>query len=384
MMGWMRAFLGGRRRRVAVLAGVVASLLTTLVVGVAPTASAATVLDSTMNLCLRGAAIDPGGTLVLTDTRITSYEAGRLAYTMRGMGRTTCVHRQARFTVAQAYAWWAGLPESRRPDTVVLAVPGTSAQLNLWGAQMPFRRLLGTPDSAINARGRILGWARGATGFVAGRAILTKLGEVMFNAHAWAGTKASWLTTSSPAQCAAAVASPRGVLLLGDSITSHDFSGAARALAGRGYVPCIYAQSSSRIYEHLARIVAGRVPLPPNVIVALGNNDIFTGAGGYPFRFRSQAVALMRALQGHNVVFPTVWRTRQQTYLRALQHNCAVVNNVLRDLVKDQPQWRVPDWAKVVQAHPKIQFDGIHLTPSGLALRYDQFADALDSLNAPG
>ncbi len=373
----------GRRTRIATLSALVTALLAGLLVGAAPAASAATVLDPAMNLCLRGAALDPGGTLVLTDTRLTAYEAGRLAYTMRGAGRSTCVQRQVRFTVARAYAWWAGLPESRRPDTVVLAVPGTAAQINLWGQQMPFRRLLGTPDSAINARGRVTGWARGATGSTAGRAIVIKLGELMVNAHAWAGTKATWLTTSSAAQCAAAVASPKGVLVLGDSITSHDFAGVARALAARGYVPCVHAQSSSRIYEHLARIQAGRVPLPKNVIVALGNNDIFTGAGGYPFRFRSQALALLRALQGHNVVFPTVWRTRNQPFLRALQHNCSVVNNVVRDLARDQPQWRTPDWAAVVRAHPQIQFDGIHLTSVGLRLRYDMFADALDSLNTP-
>ena len=369
--------------RLAALASLATALVASLVVGVAPAASAATVLDPATNLCLRGAAIDPGGTLVLSDTRLTAYEAGRLAYTMRGGGRSTCVHRESRLTVAKAYAWWAGLPESRRPDTVVLAVPGTAAQINLWGATMPFRRLLGTTDSAINARGRITLWPRTATGTTAGRAILTKLGELMVNAHPWAGTKASWLQNSSAAQCAAAVASPKGVLLLGDSITSHDVAGAARALTARGYVPCVYAQSSSRIYEHLNRILAKRVPLPRNVIIALGNNDIFTGAGGYPYRFRTQALTLLRALKGHNIVFPTVWRTRKQTYLRALQHNCAVVNNIVRDLAKDQPTMRVPDWAKVVQMHPQIQFDGIHLTPTGLALRYDQFADALDSLTAP-
>lgn len=374
----------GRRSRIATLTALVTALVASLLVGAAPAASAATVLDPATNLCLRGAALDPGGVLVLSDTRLTSYEAGRLAYTMRGVGRTTCVHRESRFTVAKAYAWWAGLPESRRPDTVVLAVPGTASQINLWGRQMPFRRLLGTVDSAINARGQVTLWRRGSTGVAAGRAIVIKLGELMVNAHAWAGTKATWLESSSAAQCAAAVASPKGVLLLGDSITSHDVAGAARALAARGYVPCVYAQSSSRIYEHLARINAGRVPLPKNVIVALGNNDIFTGAGGYPYRFRSQALALLRVLKGHNVVFPTVWRTRKQTYLRALQHNCSVVNNIVRDLARDQPTWRTPDWAAVVRAHPQIQFDGIHLTSTGLAWRYDMFADALDSLNAPG
>jgi lysophospholipase L1-like esterase len=373
----------GGALRTTTLAALVPALLASLLVVAAPSASAATVLDSTTDACLRAASNDPGGTLVLTDTRLSAYEASRLAATMRGFGRQTCVRRDRTFTVAKAYAWWAGLPEYRRPDTVVLAVPGTYSQFTLWAKTMPFRRLLGTVDSGISPGSRLTLWPRGANGTTAGRAILSRLGELMVNAHAWAGTRESWLLTSSSAQCAAAVASPKGVLLLGDSITSHDFANAAPALAARGYVPCVYAQSSSRIYEHLARIVAGKVPLPKNIIVALGNNDIFTGYGGYPFKFRAQVVALMRQLKGHNVVFPTVWRTKNQTFLRALQHNCTVANTVIRSVAKDQPTWRTPDWAAVVKAHPAIQFDGIHLTSSGLRLRYDMFAAALDELNAP-
>ncbi len=373
----------------ALVVGLVAVLLpgpgpvsasTADVAAAAVTAPMVTTPTPAMDVCLRVASWDPGGVLVFVDTRISAYQATRLVATLKGMGRTACVRRVRGQSVATAYRWWSGLPAVRRPDTVVLAVHGTAAQVALWRAQPPFRRLIGTPDSGIDSRRRISGWPSGASGAVAGRAILVRLGELMLNAHPWAGTKPQWLITSSAAQCAAALASPKGVLVLGDSITAHDVPGMFAALKARGYVPCINAQSSTRIYEHLARIAAGRVRVPRSVIVALGNNDIFTGARGYPFRFRVQAIALLRKLAGHNVVWPTIWRSRPQTYLRALQHNCAVVNNVIRDLARDRPTMRVPDWGAVVRAHPALQFDGIHLTRTGLTMRYRMLADMLDQL----
>jgi lysophospholipase L1-like esterase len=176
------------------------------------------------------------------------------------------------------------------------------------------------------------------------------------------------------------VASPRGVLVLGDSITSRDFAGIHKGLIARGWVPCVYAQSSSRIYEHLSRLILKKVPLPHNVIIALGNNDIFTGRGGYPVSFRAQAKALLSRLKGHNVVFPTIWRSKRQPYLRALQHNAAVVNNDIRDLARGVSTISVPNWAAVIQRRPSLQYDGIHLTPTGLAARYTMFDAALEAL----
>jgi len=350
----------------------------------APAAAAAVAtLDPATDACLRTASSDPGGVLVFLDTRISAYEATRLLTALRKMGRPACSHQVARQTAAKAYAWWSTLPEARRPDTVVLGVWGNAAQVARWQELRPFRRLIGTFDSGVDARNRIGGWPIGATGSTAGRAILLRLGEFMLNVHAWAGAKPSQLITSSAAQCAAAVASPRGVLVLGDSITSHDVPGMAAAFRARGLVPCIYAQSGSRLYEHLGRLATGHVPMPANVMVLLGNNDIFTGKGGYPFRFRAQALAMVRHLRGHTIVWPTVWRTRNQSFRLPLQHNCWAVNNVVRDLSRDIPTMRVPDWAAVVRKHPRLQFDGIHLTPAGLSLRYTMLADALVAMLPP-
>ncbi len=387
-----------RRARTSLLAALTAALLGGLLTVAAPAGAAATtnaaiasttttsptavtVLPSSLDACLRGAARNPGGVLILVDGRMSASNTALLAATLRGLGRPTCIRQDRTLTVGRAAVWWTGLPQNRRTDTVVLALGGTVSQVTPWLSQMPFRRLLGTPGSGMTARNTVSGWTRRTGGAAAGRAILTRLGELMINAHPWAAGSIGALTTSPRSQCAAALASPKGVLVLGDSITAHDVPGLDRSLKARGYLPCIYAQSSSRITEHLRRIVAGAVPLPRNVIVALGNNDIFTN-GGYPFHFRSQAWSLLARLAGHNIVWPTVWRTRVQPFLPLLQHNAAVVDNVVRDLAKDEPTMLVPDWASVVRRRPGLQFDGIHLTPTGLAMRYDMLADSLDRLTA--
>ena len=348
----------------------------------APTAVTPTVLTAAMDRCLRQAVADPGGTVVLTDARIGALESGRISQYLRMYGRTTCVLRSPGLTVSLAQRWWRGLPEGRRPGTLVLALRGSAIHWSRWSISLPSRRFIGTVDSGAPVARRITGWTRGAGGVTASRAILTRLGELMVYGHAWGGTSESWLQTSSAAQCAKAVASPRGVLVLGDSITSRDFSGIHAGLVARGWVPCVYAQSSSRIYEHLSRLILKKVPLPHNVVVALGNNDIFTGRGGYPVSFRAQAKAILARLKGHNVVFPTVWRTKRQPYLRALQHNAAVVNNDIRDLARGVASVRVPNWAAVIQRRPSLQYDGIHLTAAGLAARYDLFSASLEQLVA--
>ncbi|MFN8148551.1 MAG: SGNH/GDSL hydrolase family protein [Candidatus Nanopelagicales bacterium] len=349
---------------------------------VRPTAVAPTVLTSAMDRCLRQATADPGGAVVITDARISATESGRISQYLRMYGRTTCVLRSSGMTVSLAQRWWRGLPAGRQPGTVVLALRGSAVHWSRWSISLPARHLLGTVDSGAPLARRVTGWTRGVGGVTASRAILTRLGELMVYGHAWGGTSELLLKRSSAAQCAKAVASPRGVLVLGDSITSRDFAGIHTGLIARGWVPCVFAQSSSRIYEHLSRLILGKVPLPHNIVIALGNNDIFTGRGGYPVTFRAQAKALLARLKGHNIVFPTVWRTKKQPYLRPLQHNAAVVNNVIRDLARGVPTIRVPNWAAVIQRRPTLQYDGIHLTPAGLAARYDMFSASLESLVA--
>lgn len=374
-----------RRGRRAAVAAVLA-LLVPLIVATAPETAAvqarpaATTLTDSMDTCLRLAAADAGGVLVLTDARLSAYEAYRVGWRIRGGGRLACVFRQAGLTSGTAFDWWAGLPADRRPDVVVLAVPGTAEQITAWGAQLPRRRFLGTADSGVAPASVLPLWTRGVSGSTAGLAIISKLGERFVNAHEF--THAGALLHSSATQCAAAVASPRGVLVLGDSITYKDFAGIHTALKARGWVPCVFAQSSSRIAEHLSRVLAGKVPLPANVVVALGNNDLFTG-NGYPYRFRIEAKRLLAALKGRNIVVPTVWRTKQQTFLPAMQHNCRAENAILRDLGRGRADMRTPDWASVIRSRPSLQYDGIHLTATGLRLRYDMFDAALESMQPP-
>lgn len=362
-----------RRRSLTVL---VASLaMTGSLVAWAPAAGAATYLDSAMDACLRAATANPGGTLVFADERLRSTQVAALRQRLWANGRLTCVRYDYRLTVARAHTWWHGLPANRRPGVVVVAAPGTRTQWTAWAQDPPKRRLLGTPDSAVSS-GSVLSWKSYSSGSTVGTLILKKLHEHTIYGGPWAGTSESYRILSNAAMCKAALTSPKGVYVFGDSITTRDFNGVYNALRARGYVPCIDGQWGSRVYDHLRRLLAGKIALPKNVIIALGNNDVFTANV-----FRTDAYRMLAKIgTNRNVIFPTVWRNKPGTYLKADQYNATSMNVVIRDLLRFHSNWKVMEWAAQVQAHPSYQIDGIHLSTSGKAKRYDMYADLLDQL----
>jgi lysophospholipase L1-like esterase len=341
----------------------------------APSASAVTSLTSAMDACLRSAATNPGGMLIFVDERMYTTQVLPLRQRLWANGRPACVRHDFNLNVARAYAWWHGLPASRKPPYVIVAAPGTPTQWHTWLPDLPKKRLLGTPDSQVTP-GSMLTWKTHSTGATEGAVILQRYREYTIYGGPWAGTSESYRILSNAAMCKLARTSPKGVYVFGDSITTRDFNGVYNALRARGYIPCIDGQWGSRVYEHLRRLQAGKIVLPKNVIIALGNNDVFSAG-----RFRIDAWRML-ALIGttHNVIFPTVWRNKPGTYLRADQYNARAMNIVIHDMLWRQPHWRVMEWAAVVQAHPAYQSDGIHLSTSGKVKRYDMYADLLDQL----
>lgn len=363
-----------RRARIGVLGTLLLALLAGLV-AVAGPARADTTLTPEMDTCLRGAANNPGGMLIFADARLSSTQVFSLRQTLWGHGRFSCVQHDTTLTVASAFTWWHGLPANRRPPVVILAVRGSASQWSGWMTDLPKKRILGTADTAISA-GSQLSWPTGASGVAQGRTILLRFHELTVNGGTWAGTSEAYRILSNAAMCEFATRSPRGVYVLGDSITSRDFAGIYNALRARGYFPCIDAQFSSRTYEHLARLKAGKVALAKNVIVALGNNDVFQAA-----RFRNDATQLLSLIgSDRNVIWTTVWRTKPGPLLPEQQWNASCINVVIRDLLWGHANWKVLDWATVVQRNPSYQYDGIHLTSTGLRVRYDMMADLLDQL----
>jgi hypothetical protein len=361
------------RRSLTVLLAAVA-LSGSLLVS-APPAGAATALTSAMDTCLRGAAANPGGVLVFADERLRSAQVTPLRQRLWYNGRLTCVRYDYRLTVARAFTWWHGLPANRRPGVVIVAAPGTTTMWSAWGHDPPKRRLLGTADSAVSSGSR-LAWKSYSSGATVGALILQKLHEYTIYGGPWAGTSESYRILSNAATCKAALTSPKGVYVFGDSITTRDFSGVYNALKARGYVPCIDGQWGSRVYDHLRRLQAGKIALPKNVIIALGNNDVFTANV-----FRTNAWRMVARIgTKRNIIFPTVWRNKPGTYLKADQYNARSMNVVIHDLLRFHANWKVMEWAAVVQAHPAYQSDGIHLSTSGKVKRYDMYADLLDQL----
>ena len=140
----------------------------------------------------------------------------------------------------------------------------------------------------------------------------------------------------------------------------------AAALADEA-VAAVGEKEATVSYDTRQLAIAGRPDLALRDMRSLAVDGLLDGAD---VAILAQAKALLARLQGHNVVFPTVWRTKKQAWLRPLQHNAAVANNDIRDLARGQATISVPNWAAVIQRRPALQYDGIHLTPAGLVVRY--------------
>jgi type III secretion system FlhB-like substrate exporter len=329
------------------------------VVPAAPAAALTADLDS----CLRHAHYYPGGTLIYTDERITASQVSALRAETWAHGRPACVVRDTSMNVAKAAAHWAELPAARKPGTVLVGLPGNADQVRQWYGQLPTRRLMGSHDSGFGTQ--IL-WPGGLAGATAADRFLAKIGELAVYGGAWGGTKDYWLKRTSASQCAKAAAAPNGVLVLGDSITSRDFDGIVRYLSTHGVVPCVLAQGSGRVKDLLRRAKELQVPIPPTVIVALGNNDVFNADR---IRYDMYQVHLW-AGKDTNVIWPTIWRTKPGSLLPAQQRNALVINTIIRDMHSERPNSYAMRWYEQLRAHPSWQYDGIHLTPTGLERRY--------------
>jgi len=325
-------------------------------------------------MCLRNAHAYAGGTLVYTDERLPRTHVAAFRDEMWDRGRVTCVVRGVGWDVARAARHWALLPANQRPQTVVLALPGDEAQVAKWRSRPQPRRVTGTTDSGL---GWTFRWPAGTSGRPAARLVLSHLGELTRYGGTFSGTYLSWLVRDNATQCARAAASPNGVLVLGDSITYRDFDGMRTHLADQGLVPCVWAQRSARVQDMLKEARQLGVPLPPRVVIALGNNDLFV-----PQKFRWWVNQVHDWVgPDRDLVWVTVWRTKQSSLLPNLQFNARVVNRIIRDAQAERgPRSAVAEMYPELLANPQWLYDGIHLTSTGHRVRYDLIASALRDL----
>jgi hypothetical protein len=338
---------------------------------VAPRATLAPGLDT----CLRSAVAYPGGMLVYVDARLSASQVSRMQSELWARGRRACVLRAPSATVAAVTTHWAQIPAVRRPDTVLIGVRGTVAQAFAFYAGPHPARVVGSSDSGFAHR---FTWPHGISGVGAADRFLVNVGELTIFAGSFSGTSDSWLVRSSVAQCARAAAAPNGVLVLGDSITYRDFAGLGSYLSSHGLVPCVLAQRSARVEDMLRQVSRLRIPVPKNIIVALGNNDVFSNR-----RYRYQLYRVQQwAGSARNVVWTTIWRTRTGAYLRQQQFNARVVNQVATDVGRLRSRSLVVDWYTEAVRHPGWLYDGIHLTSPGLNRRYSLFVAAVKRLMA--
>ncbi len=347
---------------------------------IATAAPSATVVRSAalapaLDTCLRAAAAYPGGMLVYVDGRLPVSQVARMESELWARGRRACVLRAPSATVPSVTAHWAQIPAVRRPDTVLIGVRGTVTQAFAFFDGPRPRRVVGSSDSGFSHR---FSWPGGISGVAAAQRFLSQVGELTIFAGSFSGTSDSWLVRSSPAQCARAAAAPNGVLVLGDSISSKDFTGLGATLTRNGLVPCVLAQRSGRVEDLLRQITRLKIPIPRTILVALGNNDVFTDR-----RYRYQMYRVMQlAGPSRNIVWTTIWRTRTGAYLRQQQYNARVINQIVWDVSRLRPRSVVVDWYTEAIRHPAWLYDGIHLTSPGLARRYSLFVSGVKRLMA--
>jgi hypothetical protein len=360
-----------RARRTSAMVTAVVSLVlgATLLAPVAP----ASATQGDLGTCLRSAHKYHGGMLFFSDGRTTQTLLDEMVATLWAYGRKACWVKSSTLTMERVGEIWAALPEDQRPDTVLVGVPGTTTTTAGLLAGPPIHRLVGSSDSGLPST---ISWGWRQRGRDVALNFLRKVGEVPTYGGGFSGTSDSWLVRSTDSTCARAAASPNGILIIGDSITYRDFDGIRKYFSSKGWIPCVYAQRSARVTDMLRQLRRYNVPVPKSVVVALGNNDVFTTTN---YRYQMHR---MRTYLGPdtNVVWTTIWRTRKTSFLKPLQYNAKVVNRITRDVAGLMPNSALVDWYSVAITHPGWMYDGIHLTYNGLQRRYSMFDAAARGL----
>jgi lysophospholipase L1-like esterase len=152
---------------------------------------------------------------------------------------------------------------------------------------------------------------------------------------------------------AKAPASPRTVVLIGDSVMAALNPGytnaAAKVLGGAGWKVVIDAKVNRTTSQGAVVARSRRAQEADSVVVMLGQND-----GGTPPLFQRRAALVMQQLKAVPHVY---WLTmREPRYAGA--------NQVLRTMTAQYRNLRLVDWAHRVQAGWTVK-DGLHLTGAG-------------------
>lgn len=192
------------------------------------------------------------------------------------------------------------------------------------------------------------------------------------------------LSTSAALQ--AALDSPRGIYLAGDSITIGHFDTIVAYLNARGYPTGVRARSSAPMSDGVDWLIAahhGGSGLPPTLILAMGTNDIEDPPASYPQLDRliadagpSRRLYLVSPFAGRGGSTGPYFgydvgnsgRVCAREYALALSNpSVAVVDWHSR--VFDNPRSNIPGWL----------VDGVHPTTTGIGVWLSMIANAVDS-----
>lgn len=186
-----------------------------------------------------------------------------------------------------------------------------------------------------------------------------------------------------------AVHSPRGVLVVGDSITVFSYAQTQESLTSWGWATAIDAQGGRPTAPSVDQVTALRTRglLPATVVMATGTNDIFAPPAMWPHVDRLMlAVGPARRVLWVNIYAGRSYPKTPQLCSpseRADLRNSAWINSYLAASTRRHRNLRVIDWyGHLVERQWRLAAylrDGIHLTAAGTRARCQMLGEALGS-----
>ncbi len=190
--------------------------------------------------------------------------------------------------------------------------------------------------------------------------------------------------TSPEAELVSAVASPKGCLIIGDSIASSVVSDLVADLRDTLGATCVYDAWPGRATEGTANALLDlkrRYGLPRRVVVMSGTNDIFN-----PPLFEPQMNRIVQGIgPAHEILWLTTFDSRRPRTSRSAadERNTGWINDVIAARAARTPNLRLVDWDALFRAHPPnidaLLRDGVHPNPLGVDALVDLVRQSLAS-----
>ena len=183
------------------------------------------------------------------------------------------------------------------------------------------------------------------------------------------------VVATTAATCRAVARWPKGVTVIGDSLTAQSVSEISRQFRAAGRPVCVNAQGgrqTSQAVSVLRTMRASRM-LAPTVVLALGTNDVYTST----VVFNAAAKAALDLTATRSTVWAVGYRATEPM-------GSARIEGLVGQWQESSPRLTSARWSGVAVSHPEIfRPDRIHPTVDGRKV-YAKFLVSALSASAAG